>query len=927
MANIPNASNVLPGVFTDVTSTSGGVAIPGGSRILAMVAEGSSNSTLVVSANGGGTDGLNPTYTSTQGADGRHFQAPNAPFISNRTTLFKNGIPLVGLEQAIDSSSFSDSYDYRIDIATGEIELQTAHLVDQGGAFYTPLSTNTGVGTLSSLNLVDANAPPEIWTVRCVGVQRNAMNQPVADTAQFLAFGSVSGTKIDANGNPIIWKSDGYVVSNGILSFAINETQSLGTSTSPFVQGDGFTIKVASGVLVRGDSLVINDIPSTFLNSPLLLSGMNDAINRHGTPSLTNNLSLGCQLAFANTAPALITVQAAPPMPRRTSYILAPKINSLSTNDDDFIFPLPLAVTPDFNSAIHFFVTNNVTNVETQILPNKLDFYTLDTAGHPTTDAFIMSNIAAPAGYSFFYTVKQSLEELQTGFDGYIGRDLAFNNKGLFGSSITFDSTYVGKTLKIIDAANTANIGTYTVNNVISGQLYVTRSGSFPDFATSSGVTFEVIDPATLLPVSNGSATDGTLVDLVSTATATLASNAVTGVNFSAIPNLLNMKLQINGSISNNGLYDIISGPSSNIITIKKTVVTETGMRYEVLDPNAVSNYIVINKNVVPNGDGLRVTIVDSRDAAFFDAGWENAIAALETIECDMVVPLPKQTISIIFQNILAHCQTMSNIVNRKERVAMFGAISGLTPANLIGTSLAAVEDIGILEGIQGETVTDVLAGNIEDLANYSVANAYGNTYRAFYFYPDQIVVQAGADNIIVSGYYLAAAAGGFFSADTNLQNPLTNKTLTGFTILSTKQYSVATLQSLAAAGVCVLQPVAGGGNVVWGITTSQSGDEFEQEMSVVFIRDRVAKTLRAGFKPYIGTPEDENTAAVLNTRAVDLLNSLVSSNLITAFTGLSVIQDQVDGRQWDISVLVSPTLPINWIYIKVALGQISASS
>lgn len=922
MANIPGSTNVLPGVFTDVVTQSRGVSVPGGSRIAAMIGEGSTDETLVSQALGNGSDGLNSTYSSTSGSDGRHFAMSNFPLISNRTTLFKNGVPLVGLESLIDSNAFSNNYDYRIDISTGRIELQRAHLVDQGGDFYIPLSTNTGDGYISSLTLLDANAPPETWTIRCVAVQRNPSNQPVEKTAKFLAFGSVSGALLDANGNPIVWMSDNVVVSNGVLSFSIAETQVASSSVAPFVEGDAFTIKVASGVLVRNDSLVVNCIPTLNLNDPLLLQGMGDVLNRHGSPSLTNNLSLGAQLAFANSAPALMTVQAAPPMPRRVSYILETSVDSESTNDDDFIFPLPLGVTPDFNSNIHFFITDNTTNVETQILPNKLDYYLLDTAGYPTTHEFITDTTPAPAGYSYYYTVKESLATIATGFDGYIGRNLAFTNKGVFSSSISFDSTYVGKTLKIIDAANNANEGEYLVTGVSDGKLTVTYDGAFPDFTTETSVTFEVIDVATGLAIDGFSGTDGALTNLISTETATFGSATI---DFSGVTSILTRRLQINGSASgNDGLYDITAYDSGlDLLTIKKTVVNESDLRYEVLDPDEVSYYVVVNVNVVPNGNQLRVTIVDSKEASFFDAGWISALESLEAVECDILVALPKQTISVIFQNALNHCKTMSNIRNKKERILFMGAINGLTPDNITGAENAAVEDIGILEGIQGETVTDILAGNVEDLADYSVSNAYGNTYRAVYFYPDQIVVQAGADNVLVDGFYLAAAAAGYESADVRLENPLTNKVLSGFTILRNKLFSQLTLEQLAAAGVTVLQPVSGGGRVIWGITTTQSGFPEEQEISIVFIRDRVAKVLRAGFQGFIGNAETPDTGAILNTRAVLLLNSLVSQKLITDFKDVSVVRDSVDPRQWNVTVRVQPTYPLNFIYIKVSVGQL----
>lgn len=1011
MSNIPGATNVLPGVFTDVITQSRGVSVPGGSRTAAMIGEGSTDETIVSQALGGGQDGLNSTYTGVTGRDGRHFQLANFPLVSNRVTLFKNGVPLNGLESLIDSNAFSSKFDYRVDITTGKVELQRAHLFDQGGSFWTALSSNVGQGSVSNLTLVDVNALPETWTIRCVKVQRNALNQPIANTASFLAFGSVSGAKLDANGNPIVWISDGTVISNGTISFSITET------TPSFREGDAFIVVVASGVLNRNDSLTANYIPVAVLNDPLFLQGLGDVVKRHGLPSLTNNLSLGAQLSFANQAPALLTVQAAPPLPRRTSYVLNSSVNALAPDNDEFIFPLPVGVVPDFNSNIHFFVKNNATNIETQILPNKFDYYQLDGVGQPTTTQFIMDDTAAPAGHSYFYTVSESLESLNYGEDGYIGRNLAFNNQGVFSSpSITFDSTYVGKALKITNSINSANIGVFNVTAVQNGKLYVVADGStftpstltanssyLSDFinVTTPTTSFSVIDPVTGLAVIGGAGTDGYITTLgATTGQAYLKSAAV---NTNALTNISNLRVKITGStngtasapVGNDGLYDVSAAPSYVItaataaspiavttgsahglstgdtvtvtgatgltglngtfvvtvtgsttltldgstgtgsytsssatlyphkLTLKKAIVNESTLEFEVLDPTLTSNYVVVNHNVVPNGYALRVSVVDNRDASFYDAGWITALESLEKVECDILVPLPKQTISIIFQNALAHCITMSNIRNKKERVLFMGAIAGLTPDNITGVKQAAVEDIGILEGIQGETITDILAGNVEDLANYSVPNAFGNTFRCVYFYPDQIVVQAGSDNVLIDGFYLAAAAAGYEAADIRLENPLTNKVLTGFTILRNKQFSPQILESLAAAGVATLQPVAGGGKIVWGRTTTQSGFPEEQEISIVFIRDRVAKTLRAGFQGFIGNPESPNTGAVLNTRGIILLNSLVSQGLITQYKDFSVTRDDVDPTQWNITVRVQPTYPVNFIYIKVSLGQL----
>jgi hypothetical protein len=251
----------------------------------------------------------------------------------------------------------------------------------------------------------------------------------------------------------------------------------------------------------------------------------------------------------------------------------------------------------------------------------------------------------------------------------------------------------------------------------------------------------------------------------------------------------------------------------------------------------------------------------------------------------------------------------MSTIKNKKERVLFTGAIQGLTTDNVLGNEDAAVEDIGVIEGIQGDTVTEVLAGNVEDLANYSVSNSYGNTFRVVYFYPDEIVVQ------------IAAAAAGFLSGVPNVAIPLTNKNLTGFSILRDKLYRPIILEQLTTAGICVLQPVTGGGRVIWGKTTTQSGFPEEEEISIIFIRDRIAKDMRAAFTGFIGQAESATLLGSLMARANGLAQSFISRGLITAFQDLKVARDKVDPRQWNISLQVQPVYPVNWIYIRVGIG------
>jgi len=117
-----------------------------------------------------------------------------------------------------------------------------AHLVDLGGGnFYQPLVTNVGQGTITSLSV--GVGITETWTIRCIGVQRDSLGNRVANTAKFIAFGSISGDRYDEYGNVIIWKADGNTVTNGVLTFAINETSPI------FTEGDSFIVKVVTAVV------------------------------------------------------------------------------------------------------------------------------------------------------------------------------------------------------------------------------------------------------------------------------------------------------------------------------------------------------------------------------------------------------------------------------------------------------------------------------------------------------------------------------------------------------------------------------------------------------------------------------------------------------------------------------------------------------
>lgn len=814
MVNIPGAGNGIPGVYTKVETVSRGVSVPSGTRLAVLMGEGAREEVIISDAVGGGNDGIGTNCSTTGTKDGRHFALSLAPVISNRTRLFKNGVELTVLEDTIDANTFDNRYDARIDITTGCIELQAARLVDQGGRDYRASGSNVGDGYIQFLTLEDVNAPTETWTVRCSSVRRDGSGNPIDGYAIFTVRGSVSGQILDGYGNVITWQSNGTTTSNGILSFAIHE------GVIAFREGDSFAIQVQGGALIAGDALSAIYIHTLDVNDPEFFTDMNSLTTKHGTPSTTNRLSLGAQMAFANGTPGVWTIQTMPAVPRRISHVLVESATG-NANIDDLMFALPLGVVPDANSNINFFVTDAVTGVESQIIPNKVAFYDATIMSSPSTFIF-------GASYVYSYTVVLENAVEKSGVDGVLTSSGL--TATLSSASVTFgqDDLVATRSVYIYDATNPSNNGTFIINSVSDGVL------------TISGGTF----------------------------------------------------------------------------------VTESSIKFQVLDSSAQSARVLLTDDLaLTAGSSLRATIVDTRDADFYDAGWISAYEAAEKIDIDMVVPLPSQTISAIFANGKSHVETQSNIKNKHERILMIGAIQGLTPDNVIGTTDAAVEDIGILEGIQGDDISEILAGNLEDLANYGVQNAYGDSFRVVYFYPDAVVVQVGADRQLIDGFFMAASAAGYFSGQSQINEPLTNKTLGGFTILRDKLFAPIVLENITAVGITVLQPVTGGGRVIWGKTTTNSGFAEEEEISIVFIRDRIAKSMRTAFAGFVGTAETPTFQATLFARAIGMMQAFITQRLITDFADLTVQRDSVEPRQWNIAVSVQPVYPVNWIYIRVNIG------
>jgi hypothetical protein len=654
---------------------------------------------------------------------------------------------------------------------------------------------------------------------------------------------------------------------NGILLMGIQE------GSIPFEVGDKFFVNVKSRALAAGDTLEAQYIYTGDLDDPQLFTEANDLFVKHGTPTEENTLSLGSQMVYENGAPAILALQCKPPVPRRTSVTLLEKENSLGEGGfaSCYVTGTKVLDTCEVDD-LRFLIPRPTTGLRN---------------GRPDPDSRV----------NIFIVDKDDGSEAQ-----------------VFPNKVDFYQSQLETDIQQNNwAGSSDNAFSYTVVNAADDILENGDEGDIDEdgegvYFTTPEVDFDASHVGMKIVITNMDGSDDTVYTSVEDIEGQLEIDNVGTQEFTISSIGDDSKVYVDldeglGSYTNIQFFikDISSNPDDALLLLHGDLVSS---------------------GVLKEGDGIRISYVDENDADYFDTNWFNALEALEAQEAQIVVPLPSQAISSIFRATVNHCENMSSIANRKERVAFIGAQIGVTPDALIGRKEIAIEDIGILEGIQGDDPEEILDGNVEDLVNFKLSDNYTSN-RCVYFYPDSIVRNVAGTNIALHGFYIAAAAAGYLSASQNVAVPLTNKSLSGFALTRDKVFRQVILNALGGVGATVLQPVTGGGKVLSGRTTSQSGYVEDEELSIIFIRDAVKGALRGSLKGYVGGVQSSDTNALVGARVRSIMAAMAAQGLITSFTNIRVEQDKVDPRQINVYVRFSPAYPINYVFIDIEVGVV----
>lgn len=248
----------------------------------------------------------------------------------------------------------------------------------------------------------------------------------------------------------------------------------------------------------------------------------------------------------------------------------------------------------------------------------------------------------------------------------------------------------------------------------------------------------------------------------------------------------------------------------------------------------------------------------------------------------------PITTKQDVINEVRIHCEKLSTIRYKSERTAIFGFAVGTTP----------------------------------EKAQQFVKNM--NSERLMAIYPDGAIVGlvdelGNVNEAVVDGSFLAAAVTGLaVNPIYDVATPLTHKTVTGFRRL-VRTVDAVTMNQTAVAGVTILEDLTPNLLIRQAMTTNPYS-VLTREPSVIFIKDYVQQQVRTVLAPFIGVKLLPSVIQDIETTLNNLLNQIVNLEIITAFTGTSVTQDENDPTILNVETFYSPVLPLNWISVTMNL-------
>jgi hypothetical protein len=274
------------------------------------------------------------------------------------------------------------------------------------------------------------------------------------------------------------------------------------------------------------------------------------------------------------------------------------------------------------------------------------------------------------------------------------------------------------------------------------------------------------------------------------------------------------------------------------------------------------------------------------------------ALKDLEGYDVDIVVPMEPLTADATKSlKYLKHVSDMSSLQNRKERICV-----------LSGDETKQLKSVD--QWLQ-------LAAPFAPTADPLI-----QPKRVVLVMPGIATVTPEATTYTLDGSFNAAAlAGKMCNAAYDEATSMTRKVLTSVEGLYVPEMSRIDKNSLANAGITVLER-PNGATIVRRAVSADMRTIPSQEPSITRSYDRVSRELRKGLEDaYVGSEIIPNvTQASIKATAEALLDRLQTQGIIGGYDTVKVAPSSADPRQFNVSFKSTPIYPLLWGYISLTI-------
>lgn len=240
------------------------------------------------------------------------------------------------------------------------------------------------------------------------------------------------------------------------------------------------------------------------------------------------------------------------------------------------------------------------------------------------------------------------------------------------------------------------------------------------------------------------------------------------------------------------------------------------------------------------------------------------------------------------------HCDVQSSIRYRSERTAIFGYASGTQPsqAGALAESVGATRVRFVYPDIATLTLTDVLGTS--------------KTY-------------------LVDGRYVAGAVASSTTAPSiDSATPWTGRLLSGFTSLARTLDAVEANQ-VASRGVTVIEERLPYMRIRHGLTSDMS-NTLTKLPTVIQIADDMQRRARAVLDQFVGVKFLPQILGQIEGQLSEMFKRAVQGQIITSFTGVSVVLDPADPTAVLVEAFYIPVFPLLYIQLTFRVSAQSAT-